>query len=397
MKTVGIIAEYNPFHNGHAYQLQRAKELSGADYAIVVMSGDFVQRGEPALLDKYTRTRMALSCGADLVIEMPVCYATSSAELFAASGVSLLDHLGCDYLCFGSECGSIEPLEAIAQVLAKEPPVFREALQSALKEGNTYPQAMSLAYQKATGNAESAQLFSSPNNLLGIEYLKAIHRRHSSMKPLTLPRIGQSYHAQEAAERYSSASAIRGSLQNGCSIEQLSKWIPREALAHFQPDQMLWMDDFSLLMDDRRLFVNDYSGYAGVSEDLANRIAAIGNRSVTFTELTAAVKTRQYTYSHISRALLHILLQITKEHLEHGKQADFAPYIRILGVRRNSTALLRQIREHTDLPLINKLADAAPDLLLELDIRSAHLYRSVLYHKSGILLPDEYRAGVCLL
>lgn len=406
MKTVGIIAEYNPFHNGHKYQIEQARKITGADYCIVVMSGNFVQRGEPAVFDKYTRTKMALSEGADLVFELPVCFATSSAELFAASAVSLLDHLGCtDFLCFGSECGSLPQLSAIADILSQEPVPFRSCLQDLLRQGHTYPEAMSKAYEYYAKNLYSGEtevsfdqsLFTEPNNLLAIEYLKTCKRRNSSIIPITIPRKGQAYHATQADEPFSSASAIRNSIASGADNVQLSKWIPASALSQIRCKQALQADDFSALLDTFRIYEKDYARYAGISHDFSNRLLSFSLTPMTFSDLARKIKTRQYTYSYISRGLLHLLLQIKKEDIELGKSSDYTPYLRILGVRKDATYLLRRIKAHTDLPLINKLADAAPNRLLELDIQAAHLYRSVLYHKTGHLLPDEYRAGICIL
>ncbi len=399
MKTVGIIAEYNPFHNGHQYQLTQARRLTGADCCIVVMSGNFVQRGEAAIFDKYTRTKAALSCGADLVIELPVCYATSSAEWFASGAVSLLDHLGCDYLCFGSECGSVEDLTEAAAVLAEEPPLYQTYLQEALRGGATYPAAVckALSRYEAKELSHLTALLESPNNLLGIEYLKALIRRKSSILPVTVTRIGQGYHAAVPTEPFSSATAIRNCIRDGADPLSLSQWIPTKALDFFHTEHALWTDDFSSLLDYKRLYTDDFQTYAGISEDFSNRLSAFALKPMEFTPLVQELKTRQLTYGHVCRGLLHFLLDIRKTDMELGAACDHAPYVRILGVRKASTPLLRQIKAYTDLPLINKMADAVPNRLLTLDIQAAHLYRSVLYQKTGHLLPDEYRAGVCIL
>ena len=199
MKTVGIIAEFNPLHNGHKYLLDEAKRLSGADFCIVVMSGNFVQRGSPALLDKYTRTQMALLNGVDLVIELPVIYATASAEYFARGAVRLLDKLGVvDIITFGSECGNIELLKKAATELTEETPDFKKNLQDNLKKGLSFPKARSQAIGKQGDGSE-------PNNILGIEYIKALNYWDSSITPTTIERKGSGYHDEQMA----SATAIR--------------------------------------------------------------------------------------------------------------------------------------------------------------------------------------------
>ena len=217
MKTAGIIAEYNPFHTGHKYQIDHVKGTLSADYVVIAMSGDFVQRGTPALLSKYVRAEMALRAGADLVLELPVSCATASAELFARSGVQLLDGLGVvDTLCFGSECGDTEILMKLAGILVEEPEEFKSALRRNLKEGMTFPKARSLALGEVLPGNESEkyqQVLSSPNNILGIEYCKAILRENSSIVPTAIKREGNDYHENSLfTDSFPSASAIRNAV-----------------------------------------------------------------------------------------------------------------------------------------------------------------------------------------
>ena len=197
MKITGIIAEYNPFHNGHLYQIKKARELTGADYIIVVMSGNLTQRGTPALIDKYSRAQMALSGGADLVIELPACYATASAEYFAMGAISILNQLGCvDSICFGSENGNIAMLTKIANALVSESEDFVQALKNNLKNGDTYPVARNAALAETISGITSYDtILGFPNNILGIEYIKALIRQNSSIKPYTNLRIGADYHS----------------------------------------------------------------------------------------------------------------------------------------------------------------------------------------------------------
>ena len=196
MKVNGIVAEYNPFHNGHAYQMKHAKEATGADYTIIVMSGNFMQRGAPALLDKFTRAKMALECGADLVLELPTCYAASSAEFFAKGSVALFDKLGVTTnLCFGSECGNIDTLSRIAEIFYTEPEPYVESLRCNLKKGMSFPIARTWALlQYAPSLSDDKDVLSSPNNILGIEYLKALMSRNSKIVPFTTTRVGADYH-----------------------------------------------------------------------------------------------------------------------------------------------------------------------------------------------------------
>ena len=234
MKIVGIIAEYNPFHKGHEFHIEKAKKITGADAAIIIMSGDYVQRGIPSIMPKHLRTQMALACGADVVLELPVCYATGSAEYFATGAVSLLEALGCvDYLCFGSECGEIKILQQIADVLCKEPAHYKVLLQKHFKNGNTFPAARKLAFIEYLNQHKSlscipeqiSKILDSPNNILGIEYLKALSCLNSSIEPVTITREGAGYHDQTLGGLFSSASALRQGLQD-CELTKNANHTP---------------------------------------------------------------------------------------------------------------------------------------------------------------------------
>ena len=187
MKILGIIAEYNPFHNGHAFHIKEALKTSNCDAAVIIMSGDFVQRGEPAIFPKHLRAEMALSEGASVVLELPACFACGSAEYFAQGAVSILNSLGCiDALCFGSESGCINELQTIAKILADEPETYREYLQTFLRQGMSYPLARQHAFAEYTKNEHLSKILTEPNNILGIEYLKALHILDSNMEVFTV-------------------------------------------------------------------------------------------------------------------------------------------------------------------------------------------------------------------
>ena len=239
MKTVGLITEYNPFHNGHLYHIEKAKELTGADRVIVIMSGDYVQRGTPAVLSKHSRAHMALLNGASVVLELPVCYSCASAEFFAKGAVSVLDGLGCiDALCFGSECGNLEHLTSIAHLLSAEPETYRHHLQSSLKNGMSFPAARCHALEKMTGDAYASQILSDPNNILGIEYLKALKELNSPIVPFTLKREFSGYHDTELHDCSSSASAIRKVLMNIPASPYLPKNISAQLSEQLLPGSL---------------------------------------------------------------------------------------------------------------------------------------------------------------
>ena len=416
MKTVGIIAEYNPFHNGHAYQIAEAKRITGADYAAVVMSGDFVQRGTPAIWDKYTRTRAALIGGADLVFELPVCYATASAEYFAEGGVALLTALGVDTLCFGSECGDINALREIATLFVNESPEFKEALSRSLREGKSYPVAREDAYRAhCTAHRLPIQedILSNPNNLLGIEYCKAILTQNSSLVPFTVKRIGDSYHEATASENsYCSATALRALLSDmACThlYTQLCAQVPAEVIPVYQNAlrtlPLITADDFSELLNYRLLYADadTLCTYADWSAELANRILAQLSSSLGFEATAASLKSKQLTLTRANRMLLHVLLHITTEQLLTASAQGSCFYARLLGLRESSSKVLRRLSDCCTVPVINKLAPAEKELtgiaseLLQQDIRAAKLYDMVQQRKGAPAPCNEYTKGVILI
>ena len=412
--AVGIIAEYNPFHNGHAYHIRKAKEMTQADYCIVVMSGDFVQRGAPAIYDKYTRTAMALSCGADLVIEIPSVFASSSAEDFAACAVALLNNLGvAGAFCFGSECGDVEKLSGIASILATEPPVYTKELRRELKKGATFPEARNQALISCgILKEEEASILTSPNNILGIEYCKALYWQKSPMTPVTLSRKGSGYHDTSlASEHYSSATGIRKALhENPDILEQADSsqiQVPDAVKQMMSQGFPVFPDDFSALLNTSLLKL-DYEGipfqkYADVSEELASRLLKQLTDFLSFEERINQLKTRQYTYTRISRALLHIALGITSHQVVLGRNAGYAPYARILGFKKTSAPLMGEIKKRGSIPLITKTADARLILsgvawsMLRQDFYCSHIYQTIVQDKYPIKMKNEFTHSVVIL
>lgn len=435
-RVVGIIAEYNPFHCGHAFHLQEARRISGASFCVVAMSGDFVQRGAPAIFDKYTRARMALLAGADLVVELPPMFATASAEDFAACGVALLDRLGVvGSLCFGSEWGSLPLLWELARILAEEPEEVATRIKGHTAAGLSYPRARQLAVSSFLSHSPQTQsaaetILSSPNNILGIEYCKALIRRGSAMEPLTIPRAGKGYHdgtLSDTCHAYSSATALRRVLLQerrfhraegapcfpspvlspvpspvpppSCT-ELLAGQIPPSCLATAEEAFPLSPGDFSSLLSCRLLDLSrqgvPLDRFVDVSPELAARIGKQSLDFSPFEEKAAALKTRQYTYSRVSRSLIHILLHMTDDAFRRRKESDYVSYARVLGFRREAAPLLSAIKRASSLPLITGAARARRILQGESlewfreDLVSSHLYRCVLEEKSGRTMKNEY-------
>lgn len=405
MKTVGLITEYNPFHNGHAYHIEKAKMLTGADRVIVVMSGDFVQRGAPAVMPKHLRAESALLSGASLIIELPVCFATGSAEYFAQGSISLLNQLGCiDSICFGSECGDLHLLKEIAQILADEPIEYQTALKQALKEGASFPAARQEALNIYSD--KYSEILASPNNILGIEYLKALAKIHSKMEPFTIKRIGAGYHDMDIDGQFSSATAIRSDIYQLADVNSSSESLPLTHIQtqvpsschelmkkNYQTRYPVKADDFSLLLKAKLLSetAGSLSHYLDMSPELANRILRLRNDYLSFEQFCDLLKTKELTRSRISRSFIHVLLRITNDWLTAIKAP--APYARILGFRRDHADLLGILKRTSGIPLITSparavLADTAYQML-ELDIYASDLYESVITDLYGTPFHNE--------
>ncbi len=474
MRTVGIIAEYNPFHTGHEYHIRKAKERSGADYAVVVMSPDFVQRGEPAVFDKYTRTQMALECGADLVLELPLVYATGSAEYFAEGAVKLLDGLGVvDTLCFGAEnfpdsgivstpyfnckdesLNSTGPVflfskkyavvfQAIAQILLEEPEDYQGVLQDGLRQGLTFPQARMIALEQylarlrlngyQTDSRLASALLASPNNILGVEYCKALAKFNSSISPFPLARLGNGYSEPSLSGDYCSASALRNVLNSKCipvPFERLSRDTKsqdqhpqsvscpavRQTIDRYIPvscRELFWeacetpfiTDDLLPILTQKLISRDCFDDILDISSELSDRIISMRCRCIgkTFEEMTAILKSKQITEARIRRALLHLTLDIRNEDVENYRLEGTIFYAHVLGFRKDASPLLHEIRQKSTLPLISKAAHA-PRLLSDAglqiwkqDISASHLYRGLLAARYGIPFQSEYEISPVVL
>lgn len=410
MKITGLIAEYNPFHNGHAYHLEQARRITGCDYLVVVMSGSFVQRGEPAIVNKYLRARMALEAGADLILELPVSYACASAEYFAGGAVSLLTRLGvADSLCFGCEEASLEPLMEAARLLAREPKSYQAALRSYLKRGLSFPAARQEALRDYL-SPEACRCLDSPNNILGIEYLKALIRQESPIRPYSIARIESGYHEKDLKQKsgISSATAIRRELLAG-NAGNLSPHMPQSA--HRLLTDSLWRrdlvtaDDFSLILQYLLLDAEPelLCQYQDVNLPLARRICRNRENWSTFGELTALLKTRELTRTRIQRALLHILLSLTDQDIRRQVQGGWHFYARVLGARKEAAPLLGLIKQRCPLPMIMNAAEGEKLLtgeglaMFQRDLRASGLYERGAAVKRQTPPVSEYRRKFLIL
>lgn len=411
MKVNAVIAEYNPFHNGHKHQLNASAQKTSADYTIIIMSGNFVQRGAPAIIDKFTRAKTALSNGADLVLELPICYATSSAEYFATGAITLADKLGVvDTLSFGSECGDITVLNRIARILLNEPPEYSSYLKNNMRLGHSYPIARTNALIRYdSGLSDCRNVLSSPNNILGIEYIKALLRRGSNIIPCTTLRAGLDYHDIRLGNNQSSSKAIREALYSGQNIDFLQQHVPENAFRILKDClgtiPMMFSDDFSESLYYKLLNEKNegYTKYFDVSPALSDKILKHIYEYKSFSEFCNILKSRDMTYTRISRCLLHILLDLTDEKFEECKALDYTPYARVLGFRRDSAPLLSEIKKNSAVPIITKLADAKGILsdtalqMLENELRMNDIYLSAAALKSKTTLQNEYSTPIVIV
>lgn len=405
MKITGIIAEYNPFHNGHRYQIQKAREITGADYIIIVMSGNFTQRGTPALIDKYSRAKMALMGGADLVLELPVCYATGSAEYFAAGSIALLTQLGCvDAICFGSECGDIVPLKNIAHALVNESTDYQKALRTNIKNGSTFPVARNAALAETLdGFVPFDVILGYPNNILGIEYIKAILRQNSTIEPFTNMRIGSDYHSYKLADAFSSAISIRQSLAMQDDLEMVHAQLPTATYGIMQEDFHktfpVYAADFSSMVKFKliRERENGFTQYQDVTKSISDKLVRDTFKMQGFDEFCDILKTKDVTYARISRCLSHILLDIYSDEIKQYMDSGVVFYARALGFNEKAAPLTKKIKKSTSIPLITKAASAAASLYplgrkqFEHDVHAAHVYECIAGTKYHAGMRDEYR------
>ncbi|SCG83492.1 UPF0348 protein [Proteiniborus sp. DW1] len=393
MRIVGLITEYNPFHNGHLYHLNKSKSITNSEYSVAIMSGNFLQRGEPALVDKWTRAKMAIDNGVDLVIELPVIYACQSAEIFAFGAIKILDSLGIiDSVCFGSESGNIKELDCIAEILNNEPELFRECLKIGLSQGHSYPKAREYALTKYI---ESSNLFdpstinsivSNPNNILSIEYLKSLKKIDSSIKPYTLKRKHSNYHDKSLTGTISSATAIREQLINNTSIENIKHVVPSKTYKYLEDFYneyrgFNYLDNYStiLLYLLRNSTSDSLKNILDVNEGLDNRIIDCSTKYSSIYDILDCINTKRYTMTRLKRIFTHLLLNLNKE-IVHELVPIGPQYIRVLGANSKGIEILKMAKKSSKLPIITKFADyiklnnALVSQMIELDKKATDIY-----------------------
>lgn len=363
MKKVGIICEYNPFHNGHIYHLKKIKEMYPDSLIILVMSSSFTMRGEISLLNKWDKTEIALQYGVDLVIELPVFYATNSADIFAEGAIKILDYLNCDYIVFGSESNDTNYLQLLANTELNNPK-YNQLVKEYLDLGYNYPTCMSKALEEIT-----KKRISLPNDLLGLSYIKQIIKNKSSIEPITILRTNN-YHNQEIQENITSASSIRKALNEKKDFQNA---VPKDTYEKIV--KINYQDNFFHLL--KYQILNNYDhldNFLDVDEGLDNRIRKVILKTENYPELIKKIKTKRYTYNRLNRMFIHILLNIKKQDVERRKEIN---YIRILGFSNIGKEYLKEQRKNINIPIITNYSDINDDNLT-FELTSTFIYHKII-------------------
>lgn len=386
MNITGIITEYNPFHNGHLYHLNSAKNSTKCDGIVCIMSGNFVQRGEPALIDKWKRAEMALLNGVDLVIELPTFYSLSSAEFFASGAIKILNNIGVvKNIFFGSESGKIELLYKIAKLLTLESDILQYNIKENLKTGVTYAKAREAALINILNDDSLTEVLSNSNNILGIEYIKALLKINSNINALTMKREGSKYNDKDLNTIFSSATSIRENLKNGHDLSSLKPYMPKASLDILNN---LIEDNYPFIFEKEmyeyikyKLLTNciNFNNLFEAKEGLDNKFLKEIYFSSSYEDLIFRIKSKRYTYTKISRLMTQIFLSLDNYSF-HELIKDENLYARVLGFNNTGKLILKEMKKNSTIPIITKVPKHINNPLLSLDIQATKAY-SILNSK----------------
>ena len=372
---LAIVSEYNPLHNGHLLHLKKSLELTKADFSIAVISGNFVQRGDTSLVNKWVKTEMALKAGFDIVIELPTLYAISSAENFAEGAIKILNSLGIvDYLSFGSEIGEIAPLDDLANILYKEPKELSNFIGQIVRTGVSYPKAREMALMQIFGENEVyKQSLTNPNNILGIEYLKALKKYKSNIQPITIKREYNDYNSETIKNGIASSTAIRNLIQNGKNIHTVIPYETYELIEREKNSGKIVTDlkayEKEIIYALRRMTLQEIANMPDVSEGLENRIKLAVNKCNNLDELIENIKSKQFTRTRIQRILLYALLGITQKDMNMSRKVN--PYIRILGFNKHGKKIISAIAKQN--PRVHVVISVKKFIETTLDYRLSNM------------------------
>lgn len=387
-KVLGIVGEYNPFHNGHLYHLQQSKKLTSSNYTVAVMSGNFTQRGSTALIDKWSRSEIAVHCGIDLVLELPTLYAISSAENFAEGSIKLLNSLKVvDYISFGAETSNIDILENLADVLYREPREYKNILSHELGKGLSFPKARENALMLYLRDIRKyVNVLSSPNNILGVEYLKALKKYKSNIQPVSIARFETGYNDTNYTANIASATAIRNIVKNG-GFDILRRLLPDISYSilmqnikqgHIIPDLSVF--ERQIIYNLRKMDTSEIAELPDVSEGLEFALKKASNTCNNIVEFLNNVKSKRYTSTRIQRILLYSLLGITKKDIAISRKTN--PYVRVLALNQRGKFLISEIAKANPkleiITSVKRFVDSNTNknlkLMLDKDIFATNVY-----------------------
>ncbi|WJE17360.1 nucleotidyltransferase [Halobacillus sp. ACCC02827] len=403
MKSCGVVVEYNPFHNGHYYHLQQARKQTEADCIVAVMSGPFLQRGEPAIIDKWHRTKAALRGGADLVVELPFLYAVQNSDFFSKGAIRILADLGVQAVCFGSESGRIDAFLQTKEQMELHEDTYQETLRKSMAEGLSFPEASRLGYE-AIDFPDGAVDMSQPNNILGLSYLKEIAAYAPHMDPVTILRKDSHYHEEDITGTIASATSIRRELlKKQCLTEAAVKSLRKDTVEQLHSYRSMagvwheWERYFQLLQYKvGTMEASVLRSIHGVDEGLEYRLKRLMKDAVSFQDFMDKVKTKRYTWTRLQRTLVHILVGTDKETARRELQEEQPPYARVLGMNEHGRSFLKEAKKTTPVPVITQPQQLTHPLL-ELEERATAAYYAPLAPKQRTaLMKREYQAPVIL-
>lgn len=393
MSIAAVICEYNPFHNGHKYQLDTIRKELNPDYIICLMSGDFVERGEPSIYSKELRTKWALENGADAVFQLPISFATGSADLFSEGAVTILNKLNCiDYLCFGSECGNIDELSKCADFLIKEGTIESDGIRELMKKGHTFAKARALLFP------DFAEILNEPNNVLALEYLSALKKTGSSIKPYTIVRKGEGYEDDsfDESQEYLSGTAIRKAILDN-EASKIASYVPYDISGIVE--KPLQANDFSgelfyALLNSKSKLTN----YLEMSEDLARRIEASLYEYKDFSSFIEVLKSKNYTYSRLSRALLHVMLNLEGSNTYQKETLKHLSVIKLLGFKEASKDVLSIISGNSELEIMTKIPAIYDSLnSVTRSMVDSEVFASALYNRAKGVCSHEFTKQIVVV
>ncbi|KHE71811.1 nucleotidyltransferase [Halobacillus sp. BBL2006] len=401
MKACGVIVEYNPFHNGHRFHLQQSKAQSGSDCLIAVMSGPFLQRGEPAIIDKWHRAKAALSAEADLVLELPYIYAVENSDYFSQGAVQILSEMGVEAICFGSESGRISLFIDAHEHLKNHEVLFNETLRKHLSEGLSFPEASRLGYDAIQLPADSIDL-TQPNNILGYSYVKQILSYDDFIEPMTIKRTNSHYHDKTISGNIASATSIRKELLNDCRFtdkaENSMPEVTKEQLKEYRQKTDIWheWELYFQLLQYKILTTpaSELRKIHGVDEGLEHRLKRTIKLAECFDEFMAELKTKRYTWTRLQRTLVHILIGTEKEEARALLRSDRPPYVRILGMNEKGRSYLKSQKKQMKVPLLTQ-PQQLDHPMLDLEERASAAYYSVLDARTRVdMMKREFQAPI---